>query len=211
MEFRNNGYHPQWIHSLSGGHQIGAIQTPNGDQFSAHTNELYNVQPSCVESPSRLGIQVRNLAYTHRSKGTGLDSLESLFKPSKKSRGSKDILSDVNINIQRGSIYGLLGPSGECKLKRLEKPKQPTDARKLTSAFPPHRLRQDHFAPLHRGLPADHQRRNLDLRMEAEHKALGHSRKEDWIHATNSVSFLLRFFRSQHTHKRSPINKSTVP
>lgn len=128
MEFRNNGYHPQWIHSLSGGHQIGAIQTPNGDQFSAHTNELYNVQPSCVESPSRLGIQVRNLAYTHRSKGTGLDSLESLFKPSKKSRGSKDILSDVNINIQRGSIYGLLGPSGECKLKGLEKPKQPTDA-----------------------------------------------------------------------------------
>lgn len=118
MEYHNNGsngYHPQWIHSLSGGHQIGAIHTPNGDQFSANHNELYNVQPACVESAkSNLGIQVRNLGYTYKAKGTGLDSLESLFKPSKKSRTSKDILSDVNINISRGSIYGLLGPSGEC-------------------------------------------------------------------------------------------------
>lgn len=124
MEYRNNnGYHPQWIHSLSGGHQIistaeqiGAVHPPNRDRFNANHNELnniYSVEPACVESAKRkLGIQVRNLAYTYKAKSNGLDSLESLFKPSKKTRASKDILSDVNIDIQRGSIYGLLGPSG---------------------------------------------------------------------------------------------------
>lgn len=117
MEYRNNGYHPQWIHSLSGGHQItGAIRQPNGDQLGLNHNELniYAVQPACNESSAKkLGIQVRNLAYTYKSKTNGLDSLESLFKPGKKSRTSKDILSNVNINIPRGSVYGLLGPSGK--------------------------------------------------------------------------------------------------
>ena len=120
MEYRNtNGYHPQWIHSLSGGHQIGALHTPNTDHFNnANHNELniYNVQPACIDeqnAKNKLGIQVRNLEYIYKAKKTGLDNLESLIKPNKKMRTTKEILSDVNINIPRGAIYGLLGPSGK--------------------------------------------------------------------------------------------------
>lgn len=120
MEYPN-GYHPHtWIHSLSGGHQIGAIHTTTSDNFNnANHNELniYNVQPApCKESSAknnRLGIQVRNLKYMYKPKKTGIDTLESLIKPHKKKRTTKEILSDVNIDIQRGTVYGLLGPSGK--------------------------------------------------------------------------------------------------
>lgn len=120
MEY-SNGHQPQWIRSLSGGHQIGALHTPTRDHFNASHSELniYNVQPACIDQNARinkLGIQVRNLEYLYKAKKTGLDNLESLIKPNKKIRTSKEILRNVNINIQRGTVYGLLGPSGKSLL-----------------------------------------------------------------------------------------------
>lgn len=121
MEYRNNGY-PQWIHSLSG-HQIGALHSSNNDHFNnLNHNELniYNVQQPCLDKNvknaknyhNNLGIQVRNLSYIYKSKNNGIDNLEALIKPGGKKRATKEILTDVNINIARGTIYGLLGPSG---------------------------------------------------------------------------------------------------